>query len=183
MDFSQLMARLEAEAGAVSGRRLPPVEGWNPPDCGDIGMEIRRDGSWWHAGSRFTREPLMRLFSTLLRKDADCKTWLLTPHEKVIVHVADAHFIAIRADQVDTEAGPGWVLTTNVGDVVELDADHPLRVVATQGDGVAAYVRVRGRLEARLARPVFYELCEHAEPLPEGGLGLRSHGQVFSLEV
>ena len=125
--ISSLIASLQAEAGLERPRVLPPVHLWNPQNCGDIGLEIRRDGSWWQSGVRFTREKLVRLFSTVLRKDPD-GFYLVTPHEKVFVRVEDAPFIATRIDRAATEEGDAILVTTNVGDVVAISAEHPLRV-------------------------------------------------------
>jgi len=162
-------------------RALPPVEMWNPPHCGDIGMEIRADGTWWHEKVRITRQPMIDLFSTILRKDEDGQTYLVTPGEKVVVHVADAHFLGTRVDRLDTSLGPSIVLTTNVGDQVVIGPHNPLWVEhdATTGEP-RPYVRVRGRLDARVLRAPFYELVEWAD-LDGERLSLVSQGMVFDL--
>ena len=90
--------------GKVDGK-LPPVHLWNPERSADINMEIRADGSWWHEGDPINRERLVKLFSRILRKDEDGSVWLVTPYEKVIVHVADAPFLAVRVERAG-EAGP-----------------------------------------------------------------------------
>ena len=164
---------------------LPPVHAWNPQNSKDIAMEIRADGSWWHEGSRIKRERLVKLFSRILRKDDDGEIYLVTPYEKVIVHVEDAPFVAIRVDRVG-KAGREQVLafTTNLGDVVTANADLPIRV---ETDPVtqepSPYILVRDRLEAKLSRPVFYELAEMAEAYEgrAGQLGVWSHGHFFEL--
>ncbi|MEL6259178.1 MAG: DUF1285 domain-containing protein [Pseudomonadota bacterium] len=168
------------------GRKLPPVHLWNPEHCGDIGLEIRSDGSWWHEGVRFTREKLVRLFSTILRKDDDGRTYLVTPYEKVIVHVADAPFLATRLDRAgETARDQTLVFTTNVGDYVVAGPDTPLRI---ETDPLtlepSPYVLVRGRLEAKLTRPVFYELANVAVPNPNNSgatLGVWSGGAFFDV--
>jgi len=166
--------------------QLPPVHLWEPKACTDIDMEIGADGSWWHEGRRIPRQRLVRLFSTILRKDDDGFTYLVTPYEKVIVHVADAPFMAVRLDRV---GAPGrqqaLAFTTNVGDVTIAGPDAALRVV-TDPDTLepAPYVHVRGRLEAKLTRPVFYELAELAEAGPDSGgatLGVWSRGIFFPI--
>lgn len=159
-DLKNLIAQLIALRDVHSHERgPPPVERWNPPVCADIGMEIRADGSWWHGGSKIMRQPLIDLFATVLRKDEDGQTWLVTPGEKIIVHVADAHFLGTRVDQVETTLGLGIALTTNVGDLVVIGPDHPLRVTTHIETGEPRpYVRIRGRLEARILRAPFYEL-------------------------
>jgi uncharacterized protein len=165
--------------------RLPPVESWNPPGCGDIGMEIRADGSWWHEGVRITRPRMVALFARILRKDADGTTYLVTPYEKVIVHVAEAHFRAVRVDRLGAP-GPGQTLAfvTNLGDIVLAGPAAPLRVVLNPETGEPApFVHVRGRLEAKMTRPVFYELADMAVPAdgaPET-LGVWSQGDFYPL--
>jgi hypothetical protein len=119
-----LIATLQLEAGLEKPRSLPPVHLWNPANCGDIGLEIRRDGSWWQNGVRFSRDKLVRLFSTILRRDSD-GYYLVTPHEKVVVKVEDA-LREVQATAM-SPAGSPLMVTTNVGDVVAVDAAHPLR--------------------------------------------------------
>jgi hypothetical protein len=117
---------------------------------------------------RFSRDKLVRLFSTILRKDSD-GYYLVTPHEKVVVKVEDAPFVGVRADRHESDGQPVILVTTNVGDVVAVDAAHPLRVVVDRRTGEpSTYVMVRAGLEARLARPPYYELVSWAEP-DEGG--------------
>jgi len=178
--LEQLLAVLKAQASS-GDRRLPPVDQWNPDHCGDIGMEILRDGTWRHQGTRITREPLVRLFSTILRKDADGETYLVTPGEKIRVHVEDAHFTAVRVDRVGEGREQVLVFTTNVGDVVQAGPEHPLRVTFAE-DEPRPYVHVRGRLEARVLRAPFYELVEWSETR-EGKLGVWSGGVWFELGV
>ena len=164
---------------------LPPVHLWNPQNCGDIQMEIRADGSWWHEGSKIKRERLVKLFSRILRKDPDGKIYLVTPYEKVIVHVEDAPFLAVRVDRVGQ---PGMdqtlVFKTNLGDIVTAGADFPIRV-ETDPETLepSPYVLVRGGLEAKLTRPVFYELADMAEAYEgsAGQLGVWSQKQFFEL--
>lgn len=165
--------------------KLPPVHLWNPEHCGDIQMEIRKDGSWWHEGTRIGRERLVKLFSRILRKDPDGEIYLVTPYEKVIVHVEDAPFLAVRVDRVG-EPGPDQVLVfkTNLGDVAMAGPDAPLRV-ETDPETLepAPYVLVRGGLEAKLTRPVFYELANTAvaHEGSVGKLGVWSNGVFYEL--
>ena len=156
-----------------------PVEKWNPTDCGDIGMTIRRDGAWVYQGSPIGRMALVKLFASILRKDADGKTYLVTPAEKVVVTVEDAPFLAVEM-AVDGE-GADQVLTfrTNVDDVVAAGAEHPLRFERQRrGEGgLKPYVLVRGRLEALCTRAVYGELAALAIAAGEtGALGLWSGG-------
>jgi hypothetical protein len=176
-----LVTTLQSEAGLEKPRSLPPVHLWNPAHCGDIGLEIRRDGSWWQDGVRFSREKLVRLFSTILRKDSD-GYYLVTPHEKVVITVEDAPFMAVRADRHEVDGRPVILLTTNVGDVVAVGAEHPLRVQHDPHTGEpSVYVRVRGGLEARLVRPAWYELVSWADEGESSEMSVVSSGERFAL--
>jgi hypothetical protein len=170
---------------ARAGKGPAPVERWNPAFCGDLDMEIRGDGTWFYLGTPIGRMPLVQLFSSVLRKDEDGKTYLVTPVERVGIRVADAPFIAVEMDVSGT--GDGQVITfrTNVGDVVEVGPDHPLRFVDEDATGgLKPYVLVRGRLEALVARPVMYELIGHGEEIEVGGkrmFAVRSKGAVYPI--
>lgn len=180
-------AGLEAliSRAARAGKGLPPVERWNPEFCGDLDMEIRRDGTWFYLGTPIGRMPLVQLFSTVLRKDEDGRTYLVTPVEKVGIRIEDAPFVAVEVNA--SGAGEGQVLTfrTNVGDVVEAGPDNPLRFVDEDDtDGLKPYLLVRGRLEALVARPVMYELVELGEEIEVDGTAMfavRSNGAVFPI--
>ncbi|MEO1303558.1 MAG: DUF1285 domain-containing protein [Pseudomonadota bacterium] len=164
---------------------LPPVHLWNPQNSGDIQMEIRRDGSWWHEGTKIKRERLVKLFSRILRKDPDGQIYLVTPYEKVIVHVEDAPFVAVRVDRAgEPGASQTLAFTTNLGDVALAGAEQPIRVdIDPDTQEPSPYVLVRGGLEAKLSRPVFYELADMAEAFEgaAGQLGVWSQGQFFEL--
>jgi uncharacterized protein len=159
-------------AGLLDAPTLPPVESWNPAFCGDSKMRIARDGSWFHEGAPITRPELVRLFAGLLRLDAE-GYMLVTPVEKCSILVEDVPFLAVAMDA----QGDDLIFTTNVGDSVRLDADHVLRLA----DGVP-YLHVRRGLEARLSRPVYYQLAEMAVT-HEDAMGVWSGGQFFSLEA
>jgi hypothetical protein len=181
MSTTDAKSGLEAVAAAAKqgpGRGLPPVHLWNPAHCGEIDIVIRRDGLWFHEGSPIGREALVRLFSTVLRKDAD-GFHLVTPVEKMKITVEDAPFIAVRVDRV----GEALRFTTNVGDEVEAGADNPIRIEMNPNTGEPRpYLHVRRGLEARICRPVFYELVEMAteRETPEGPrLGVTSNGAWF----
>jgi len=178
--LEQLIAALKREAGS-GDKSLPPVDKWNPSHCGEIGMEILADGTWKHEGTRITREPLVRLFASILRKDEDGETYLVTPVEKIRVRVEDAAFVGVRVDRVGEGEGQTIVVTTNVGDVVEVGEANPLRVETRDG-APRPYVLVRGRLEARVLRAPFYELVEWSE-MRGGVLGVWSGGRWFELGV
>jgi uncharacterized protein len=170
---------------ARSGKGLPPVDRWNPEFCGDIDMEIRADGTWFYLGTPIGRAPLVQLFSTVLRRDEDGRTYLVTPVEKVGIRVADAPFIAVEMNAGGEGANQVITFRTNVGDVVEAGPGHPLRFVnEAETAGLKPYILVRGRLEALVARPVMYELVEHGEEIDIGGramFAVRSKGEVYPI--
>ena len=164
---------------AGEGAGVRPVEPWDPPYCGDIGMAIRRDGTWVYQNSPIGRAALVKLFASILRKDADGRTYLVTPVEKVDVDVEDAPFLAVEM-AVDG-SGDKQVLTfrTNVDDVVAVDAEHPLRFAEEKpSGGLKPYVLVRGRLEALVTRALYADLVELAVPRAGdvGALGVWSGG-------
>lgn len=166
---SRGLSGLEALLKEQAGDRLPPVETWNPPYCGDIGMRIRNDGVWFYQGSPIGRKPLVKLFSRVLRKDEDGRHYLVTPVEKVDVAVDDAPFLAVEMEVQGS--GEDQVLTfrTNVDDVVRCGPDHALRFVEeTPGGGLKPYLRVRGRLVALVTRALYYDLVELAVPGENG---------------
>jgi hypothetical protein len=142
---------------------LPPVHLWNPAHCGEIDIVIKRNGLWFHEGSPIGREALVRLFSTVLRRDPD-GFHLVTPVEKLKIAVEDAPFIATRVDRLaDKEGRPVLRFTTNVGDEVDAGPNCAIRVESGGAHGEPRpYVHVRRGLEALIARPVFYELAELA---------------------
>lgn len=166
-----------AAAKQAPGRGLPPVHLWNPPHRGEIDIVIRRDGVWFHEGTPIGREALVRLFSTVLRKDDD-GIYLVTPVEKMRITVEDAPFVATRVDRV----GEALRFLTNVGDEVEAGPDNAIRVESGAGGAPRPYLHVRRGLEALIARPVFYELVEMAREreTPDGPtLGVASNGAWY----
>jgi hypothetical protein len=169
------IARLAAE------RRLPPVEKWNPTHCGDSAMRIGRDGTWYHEGKPIGRPAMVRLFSTILRREPDGRFVLVTPVEKLDIEVEDAPFLAVemKSEGSGRERRLGFRL--NIGDMVVAGPDHPLRFSAA-ADGPHPYVEVRRGLEALVVRSVYYELAEIA--LSEGAEppGVWSAGAFFPLE-
>jgi uncharacterized protein len=175
----------EIQAETAHTRKLPPVDLWNPAFCGDLDMRIAVDGTWFYMGTPIGRPALVRLFSTILRRDADGKYYLVTPVEKVGIRVDDAPFVAVRVDRSGSGASQVLQFTTNVGDTVVADAANPLRVETRAADHEPRpYVRIRGRLEALVARSVFYELVEMAEEretVQGRELGVMSASQYFSL--
>lgn len=167
------------------GEGAPPVEKWNPDNCGEMDLVIQRDGTWVHEGSPIGREKLVKLFATILRKDLDGTTYLVTPVEKIEITVEDAAFLAIRVDISGQGEAQDLIFTTNVGDMVKLGKSRPLRVETDADTGEPSpYILVRGRLEALINRAVFYELVELAvtrETDAGPQLGVWSDGQFFAL--
>lgn len=178
-DGKAMQSLLEAAASAGDG--LPPVEKWNPEHCGTMDMEIRRDGSWWHDGTRITRDRLVKLFSTILRKDDDGVHYLVTPVEKQAVRVEIAPFLAVRVDRAERDGRQVLIFTTNLGDLAEAGPEHPIRVeIDPETKEPTPFVLVRGRLEALITRAVFYELVEMARQ--DGNrLTIQSGGETFEL--
>ncbi|HXI86181.1 MAG TPA: DUF1285 domain-containing protein [Parvularculaceae bacterium] len=158
--MTDLMRYAAALAGAAEERRLPPVERWDPPYCGELDLVIRRDGLWVHEGTPIGRAPLVRLFSTVLRKEGE-RYFLVTPVEKLGIRVEDAPFLAVLMRE--DEAGR-LVFTTNVGDeaVAGPGDDLVFRETARGGDW-APYIHVRSGLWALVARPLFYDLVARGE--------------------
>ena len=182
-DAAGLAALISRAAAETGGRGLPPVERWNPPFCGDIDMEIRADGTWFYMGTPIGRAPLVRLFSTVLRKDEDGRTYLVTPVEKVGIRIVDAPFLAVEMNVSGEGEEQKLTFRTNVGDVVEAGPEHALRfVVAGENNELKPYLLVRGRLEALVSRAVMYDLVDLGETVEIDGVDMfavRSGGVVF----
>ncbi|MGO4198492.1 DUF1285 domain-containing protein [Rhizobium sp. YAF28] len=190
-DAAGLAALISRASEAKSGKKrgLPPVEKWNPPFCGDIDMEIRADGTWFYMGTPIGRAPLVQLFSTVLRKDEDGKTYLVTPVEKVGIRVIDAPFVAVEMNVSERDGQQVLTFRTNVGDVIEAGKDHPLRFPDHgpeygKDSELKPYLHVRGRLEALVSRAVMYELVELGEVAEVAGREMfvvRSGGEIFPI--
>jgi uncharacterized protein len=165
-------------------RALPPIEKWHPALSGDIDIQIRADGSWWHEGAPFVREKLVRLFASILKREGD-EYFLVTPVEKWRIRVEDAPFVV----QLISAEGQGQQqrlnIVTNVGDGFVLGVKHPLCVRQDfQGDDVP-YVEVRAGLMAKFSRNAYYQLAEMALLDADAGqnLGVWSEGSFFSLNA
>jgi len=165
---------------AGKGRGLPPVEDWNPPFCGDLDMRIARDGTWFYLGTPIGRHELVKLFSSILRRDGD-DYFLVTPVEKVGITVDDAPFVAIDFEP----EGDGLLFTTNVGDKALAGKDHPIRVIrdATTGEP-SPYILIRRNLEALIDRKSFYRLVDLGKVVQIDGVawfGVMSSGEFFPI--
>ncbi len=175
LNLAEIMARLQ-------DRKLPPVDKWNPDFCGDIDMRIARDGTWYYMGSPIGRKRMVKLFSTVIRRDDD-KYFLVTPVEKLGITVDDAPFVAVEADIYEPGPNQSIVFRTNVDDEAIAGPDNPIRVESDPKTGEPSpYVLVRKNLWALIARPVFYRLVDSGEERVIDGktvLGINSRGQFF----
>lgn len=182
--MADLMRYAAALADAVPARGLPPVEKWNPPHSGALDLVIRSDGTWVHEGAVIERARLVRLFSTVLKREGE-RYFLVTPVEKFEINVEDAPFVAVLMRAEDGPGGRRLIFTTNVGDEVTAGADHAIVFCEEpSGAGRAPYIHVRGGLEAKIARTVFYELVDLGETREAGGremFGVASGGVFFPL--
>lgn len=172
-------------AQAVAEQRLPPVERWNPEHCGDSEMRIARDGTWFHQGSPIGRPAMVRLFSTILRREPGGGYVLITPVEKLDIAVEDAPFIATEMKAEGDGQDARLAFQLNTGDLVTAGPEHALRFAEGQ-DGPRPYLHVRGGLEALVARSLYYELAERALAGPEAlqgePPGVWSNGVFFPLQ-
>ncbi|WP_420142583.1 DUF1285 domain-containing protein [Sphingomonas sp.] len=168
-----------AEIAAIAAAHPdPPVDQWDPPFCGDSGMRIARDGTWFHDGTPISRPAMVRLFSGLLRREPDGAYMLVTPVEKLAIAVDDAPFVAVELMTEGQERDRRLAFRLNTDRSVIAGANHPLTV----RDG-RPYLEVRPGIDAAIARAVYYELADLA--LAEGAdpAGLWSDGVRFSLDA
>jgi hypothetical protein len=169
-----------AEIAALGeAKKLPPVERWNPTHCGPSHMRIARDGTWFHEGSPIGRPAMVRLFSTILRREPDGGFVLVTPAEKLDIEVEDAPFVAVELKSEGEGQARSLAFRLNTGDLVIAGPDHPLRF----DEGPHPYVEVRPGLDALVARPVYYELAELALAEGQEPPGLWSGGVFFPMEA
>lgn len=166
----------------IDQRRLPPVEKWNPERCGHSGMRIARNGTWFHEGTPIGRPAMVRLFSTVLRREEDGSHVLVTPVEKLEIDVESTAFRAVELQSEGEGTGRRIAFRLDSGDVVIMGPAHPLHV-AESAQGPSPRILVRHGLEAELTRPVYYELADIA--LAEGSdpPGVWSEGMFFALEA
>ena len=161
-------------AAQVAARKLPPLDQWSPAYSGDSEMRIAADGRWYHQGGLITRPAMVRAFASLLLRDAAEQHWLVTPHEKLLIDVEDAAFIAVDVSQ----EGGALAFRLNTDDIVLAGPNNPV-IARGDPDCPALYVAVRHGTEARLNRSTYGQLIEIA--LADGGLSLTSQGEEFSL--
>ena len=171
---------LAASVKSAKTKGLPPVHLWNPPFCGDLDMRIAKDGTWYYMGSPINRFELVKLFSSILKKEGD-QYFLVTPVEKVGITVEDAPFIAVDFDVQGDGIAQVLTFTTQVGDTAIAGADHPIRIVTSPETGTPVpYVLIRRNLEARVDRKSFYRLAELGVD-HDGWFGVWSQGAFFAL--
>jgi hypothetical protein len=164
-------------------RRLPPVHLWNPPFCGDLDIRIASDGTWFYMGTPIGRPALVRLFSTILKREGD-KHFLVTPVEKVGIRVDDAPFLAVEMCKDDDDRGRLLRFRTNVDDWVSCDGDHRLRFAPAAAGGLTPYLHVRADLWAKVTRALYYDLVDIGEERMIDGqpmFGIESCGEFFPM--
>ena len=169
-----------AKANATE-KGLPPVHLWNPPFCGDLDMRIARDGTWYYMGTPIGRPALVRLFSTILKREGG-KHFLVTPVEKVGIRVDDAPFLAVEMLREQDDREPLLRFRTNVDDWVVCDLAHRLRFEAAAGGGLTPYLHVRADLWAKVTRALYYDLVDIGEERMIDGrqmFGVASAGEFF----
>ena len=179
------LADIAAQVSTKKRTGLPPVEEWDPPLSGDLDLYIDSSGKWFHEGQVIHREALVRLFSSILKREQDGKYYLVTPVEKYAIEVEDAPFLAVDMNWISKKGEQQLELETSVGDRVLVDAEHPVWVIEVDGQP-RPYVRVRANLNALISRSLFYQLVDMADEkkLEEDGvvqLSIRSSGEDFIL--
>jgi uncharacterized protein len=172
---------LDDIARMVADKKAVPVESWNPPYGGHSRMRIARDGHWFHEGAPITRETMVRLFSSILRKESDGSHCLVTPAERVTIDVDDAPFVAVELKSTGSGEGRMLAFRLNTGDLVIAGTANPLRFAVVDGEP-APYLMVRGGMEALIARSVFYELADFALDDGRDPLGIWSDGAFFAMD-
>lgn len=177
---SDVLPKRFLEAAAEhAGKRMPPVQRWNPVYCGEIDMRIARDGRWFYMGTPINRLPLVKLFATILRRDPE-RYVLVTPVERVGILVEDAPFLAVEMERVVGENGATLAFRTNLDEIILAGHDHPMRFELDETGGLKPYVHVRGDLWARLTRSLALDLVEMMVPDDHGRLGILAAGMVFA---
>ena len=185
LNMARLAKQIAASAQSDGDGAPTPDDAPIDDTCGDFGIRIARDGTWYYQNSPIGRKALAKLFSTVLRRDENGEYWLVTPAERGRIEVEDAPFVAVRLDVAGTGRGQVLTMETNLDDSVTVDVEHPIRVAHDpETQEPTPYVLVRGRLEARISRAVYYELVElGVEHEGESGhiYGVWSKGKFFPL--
>jgi hypothetical protein len=162
----------------------PPVELWNPPFCGDIDMRIAADGTWFYQKSPIGRLALVKLFASVLKREAG-KHFLVTPVEKVGIVVEDAPFLAVEMKTSCEDGGQVLEFRTNVDDWVTAGPGHTLRFeLQPETGGLKPYLHVRRDLWAKVTRALFYDLValgEERDVNGKGMFGVVSRGEFFAM--
>ncbi|MCP4616198.1 MAG: DUF1285 domain-containing protein [Bradyrhizobium sp.] len=177
------IAAREATNATPAGRGLPPVHLWNPPFCGDLDMRIASDGTWFYLGTPIGRPALVRLFSTILKRE-NGKHFLVTPVEKVGIRVDDAPFMAVEMRIENDPRGKLLRFRTNVDDWVTCEAGHGLRFEQAEDGGLTPYLHVRADLWAKVTRALYYDLVDMGEERMIDGeemFGVESGGEFFAM--
>lgn len=174
----------ELQEGQLAERGLPPVEKWNPLLLGDIDIRITRKGEWFHEGSEIKRQPLVKLFSSILKREND-DYFLVTPEEKWRIQVEDVPFFITQLRVEHRGKEQALVFTSATDDLVIADAEHVLRVVVDADSGEPSpYLLLRGGMEGLLSRSVYYQLADISEARTVDGVevfGVSSMGCFFPL--
>ena len=176
-------AARDAANTSATGKGLPPVHLWNPPFCGDLDMRIASDGTWYYMRTPIGRPALVRLFSTILKREDD-KHFLVTPVEKVGIRVDDAPFMAVEMQNEVGDRGRLLRFRTNVDDWVVCDQAHRLRFEASAEGGLTPYLHVRADLWAKVTRALYYDLVDMGEERMVDGrqmFGVASAGEFFAM--
>ena len=168
-------------AKLIGERSTPPVDRWNPDHCGNSDMRIAADGTWFHMGTPITRPAMVRLFSTVLRREPDGSHVLVTPVEKLTIEVEVTAFRAIAMTSEGERDQRRLAFELDSGDAVILGPGHPL-TIANDGHGPSPRIAVRHGLEALIARPLYYELAEIALAEGHDPPGIWSDGAFFALQ-
>ncbi len=180
---AQRLDGLTEAAHRAATKGLPPVHLWNPPFCGDLDMRIATDGTWFYLGTPIGRPALVKLFSTILKREDD-KFFLVTPVEKVGIRVDDAPFLAVEMVEDGEGSAKQLSFRTNVDEWVPCDGNHRLRFEAAADGGLTPYLHVRSELWAKVTRALYYDLVKMGEERVVDGrelFGVVSDGVFFSM--
>ena len=151
----------QVESAQAPGKGLPPLDQWNPELSGDIDIVINRDGQWLYQGKPIGREAIVRLFSTILRRESDGHHYLVTPVEKWRIAVEDTPILAHSLEVSGEGRDQVLSVTTNTGETLAIGEDHPLSIGTYEGtDEPRPVVGVRHGVEARLVTAAYYDLAD-----------------------